>query len=185
MRVVIGLSAVVLAFVVGFWGSSALPEDARGFELTRVDGQVINSAEDLAGQPYLITFGYTYCPDVCPTTMAHLAAVLQAHEQQTGKAIQAIFVSVDPDRDTPEQLGQYAAYFDERIWALSGTAAQLEALKAEYSVYFAKVPGTSADDYLMDHSAGVLVLDERHRLRGVIREGESVAQSLATLAEVL
>ena len=169
---------VLFAFAVGLWGASYLPEDSKRFELTRSDGVLIDSQQALANQPYLITFGYTYCPDICPTTLAHVAAVLEAYPSP----LQAVFVSVDPERDTLERLGQYAAYFDPSIWAVTGTTAQLDRLKGEYSIYFQKTQGP---DYLVDHSAGVLVMDSQHRVRGVLQEGESVAQSLATLENVL
>ena len=180
-RVLIGSVAVVVAFVLGFWGSNQLPEDARGFELTRSDGVQINSFEALKGQPYLITFGYTYCPDVCPTTLAYLAGVLQAYQSGEGEAIQSVFVSVDPVRDTPEKLGQYVEYFDSSIWGVTGTEGQLELVKQTYSIFFEKVQGKDPDNYLIDHSAGILVMDSKHRLSGVIREGDSFEQAIATI----
>ncbi len=181
-RWVLGAGAVVLAFAVGFWGSSSLPDDARGFELTRTDGTRINSQDVLAGEPYVIFFGYTFCPDVCPTTLAYLSSVLDQQESATGQRAQAVFVSVDPQRDTPERLAQYVNYFDERIWAVTGTQAELEQTAKTFSVFFQKVPGKGDDDYLVDHSAGILVMDDKHRLSGVIRDGEALDQALATLA---
>lgn len=180
-RVLIGGVAVVVAFVLGFWGASQLPEDARGFELTRSDGVQINSFEALKGQPYLITFGYTYCPDVCPTTLAYLAGVLQAYQSGAGDEIQSIFVSVDPGRDTPDKLGQYVEYFDSSVWGVTGTEAQLEQVKQTYSIFFEKVQGKDPDNYLIDHSAGILVMDSKHRLSGVIREGDPFDQAIATI----
>ena len=134
-RLLIGSLAVVVAFVLGFWGSNQLPEDARGFELTRSDGAQINSFDALKGQPYLITFGYTYCPDVCPTTLAYLAGVLQAYQSAEGEEIQSVFVSVDPERDTPDKLGQYVEYFDSSIWGVTGTEAQLGQVKQTYRIF--------------------------------------------------
>lgn len=181
-RWIIGLGAVLVAFAVGFYGSSRLPSDARGFELTRVDGQPINSLQALSGEPYVIFFGYTFCPDVCPTTMAYLSSVLDVQAERTGKRAQAVFVSVDPERDTPDRLKQYVEYFDERIWAVTGTQEQLKQTAKTFSVFFQKVPGKGDDDYLVDHSAGLLVMDSKHRLSGVIRDGEALDQALETLA---
>ena len=182
-RALIGSVAVIVAFALGFWGSNQLPEDARGFELTRSDGVQINSFEALKGQPYLITFGYTYCPDVCPTTLAYLAGVLQAYQSGEEEDIQSVFVSVDPERDTLDKLGQYVEYFDSSIWGVTGTEAQLEQVKQTYSIFFEKVQGKDPDNYLIDHSAGILVMDSKHRLSGVIREGDSFEQAIALIQD--
>lgn len=181
----LGVAAIAAAFVLGFWGSSSLPEDSRSFELTAVDGSALSSAEAFSGSPYLITFGYTFCPDVCPTTLAYLSTVMEAYEERNGERLNAVFVSVDPQRDTPERLGQYVEFFGGGIIGATGTPEQLAATSKTYSVYFERVPGRDDENYLIDHSAGILVLDDKHRLRGVLREGESLDQALGTLAELL
>ena len=175
----------LMAVALGFWGSQWLPSphNQRQLVLTDMDGQVFDSLERLKGEPYVVTFGYTYCPDVCPTTLAYLAQVLDVYETQSGTKLDALFVSVDPERDTPDRLAQYVAYFDADMTALTGSAEQLKQAAQSFSVYFQKVDGTRGDDYLVDHSAGVLVLNGAHQLVGVIRDNAPLDDALAELAK--
>ena len=184
-RGVMALAGVAL-FALGLLGAQYLPDSqARSFELVRTDAAVINSRSDLRGQPYMITFGYTFCPDVCPQTLLYMAGLVDEAQTQLGEVPQPIFVSVDPERDTLERLGQYVGYFHDDIWGLTGEEDALANVARAFSVYFSRVEGNDPENYLVDHSAGILVMDSRHRLVGLVRDGEDVDSALATIAKAL
>ncbi len=142
---------------------------AKGFELTDHNGQV-RRLNDFAGKVVVLFFGYTQCPDVCPTTMTELAEVKKALGKD-GERLQALFVTVDPERDTPELLKAYIANFDPSFVALRTTPDKLAALAKDYKIYFKKVEGKTPTSYSMDHSAGSYVYDTQGRLRLFTRYG--------------
>ena len=152
----------------------------RGADITGADYAKTLSMPDVNGQPRtlgdfkgkvtVVFFGYTQCPDVCPTTMAELAQVKKALGAD-GDKLQAVFVSIDPERDTPEILKSYMASFDPNFVALRGTLAQTQATAKEFKVYFAKVPGKAEGSYTMDHSAGAFVFDAKGNVRLFERYG--------------
>ena len=125
------------------------------FVLETGDGQKVSDA-DLRGAPFLVFFGYTHCPDVCPTTLAQISEVLRALGPDA--KIKVAFVTVDPERDTPQLMRDYASSFDPRIIGLSGDRAAVEKVLAEYRVYARKAPGKDGD-YTMDHSALIYLMD--------------------------
>src|SRR5581483_3913427 len=129
------------------------------FELTDQDGKKVTEA-NLKGQPTLIFFGFTHCPDVCPTTLFDVSEVFRALGDD--KKVAGYFVTVDPERDTPAVMKDYLQSFDPRLRGLSGTPAQIEAVEKAYRVYAKKVP-TSEGDYTMDHSALVYLMDKDGR----------------------
>ena len=149
---------------------------ARDFALTDHNGQP-RSIKDFAGKVVVLFFGYTQCPDVCPTTMAELAEVKKLLGKD-GERLQGLFVTVDPQRDTPEVLKAYMGNFDPTFLALYGTPEKLEALAKEYKMYFKKAEGKTPTSYTMDHSAGSYVYDTQGKLRLYTRYGTG-AQPLA------
>ena len=149
---------------------------ARDFALTDHLGQP-RSLKDFAGKVVVLFFGYTQCPDVCPTGMAELAEVKKLLGKD-GERLQGLFVTVDPERDTPEVLKAYMGNFDPSFLALYTTPEKLEALAKDYKVYFKKVDGKTPTSYSMDHSAGSYVYDTHGKLRLYARYG-SGAQPLA------
>lgn len=151
-------------------------EYARDLPLTDHNGQQ-RSLKDFAGKVVVVFFGYTQCPDVCPTSMSELADVKRALGAD-GDKLQGIFVSVDPERDTPEVLKAYMANFDPSFLALRGTPEQLAAVAKDFKIYYKRVEGQTPTSYTMDHSAGSYVYDPAGRLRVYHRYG-SGAQSLA------
>ena len=151
-------------------------EYARDLQLTDHNGQP-RSLKDFAGKVVVVFFGYTQCPDVCPTSMSELADVKRALGAD-GDKLQGIFVSVDPERDTPEVLKAYMANFDPSFLALRGTPEQLAAVAKDFKIYYKRVEGQTPTSYTMDHSAGSYVYDPAGRLRVYHRYG-SGAQSLA------
>ena len=143
---------------------------ARDFALTDHNGQA-RSLKDFKGKVVVMFFGFTQCPDVCPTSMAELAEVKKLLGPD-GDRVQGLFVTVDPARDTPEVLKAYMANFDPTFLALyTTTPEQLVALAKDYKVYYKKVDGKTPTSYSMDHSAGSYVYDTRGQLRLYTRYG--------------
>ena len=143
---------------------------ARDFALTDHNGQA-RSLKDFQGKVVVMFFGFTQCPDVCPTSMAELAEVKKLLGPD-GDRVQGLFVTVDPARDTPVVLKAYMANFDPTFLALyTATPEQLAALAKDYKVYYKKVDGKTATSYSMDHSAGSYVYDTRGQLRLYTRYG--------------
>jgi len=141
----------------------------RKLELPDQDGKP-RSLDDFKGKVTVVFFGYTQCPDVCPTTMAELAQIKKALGPD-GARIQGVFVTVDPERDKPELLKAYMASFDPSFVALRGTLEQTQATAKEFKAYFAKVPGKVEGSYTMDHSAGAYVFDTKGNVRLFERYG--------------
>ena len=145
---------------------------ARELALTDASGKPRTLA-DFKGKVVVVFFGYTQCPDVCPTTLAEIAEVRQKLGAD-GDKLQTVFVSVDPDRDTPAVLAAYVANFSRDTVALRGTLEQTQAAAKEFKVFFAKVPGKSAGTYTMDHTAGSFIFDPQGRVRLFVRQGGGV-----------
>jgi protein SCO1/2 len=142
---------------------------ALDFTMTDHNGQA-RSIKDFAGKVVVLFFGYTQCPDVCPTSMAELAEVKRLLGKD-GERLQGLFVTVDPTRDTPEVLKAYMTNFDPSFLALYTTPDKLEAIAKDYKVYYKKVDGKTATSYTMDHSAGSYVYDTQGKLRLYTRYG--------------
>ncbi|WP_114969994.1 SCO family protein [Rhodoferax ferrireducens] len=155
---------------------------ARDFALTDHNGQP-RSLKDFAGKIVVLFFGYTQCPDVCPTSMAELVEVKKLLGKD-GERLQGLFVTVDPERDTPAMLKEYMGNFDPTFLALYTTPEKLEALAKDYKVYFKKVDGKTPTSYTMDHSAGSYVYDTQGKLRLYTRYG-SGAPALAADIKLL
>jgi protein SCO1/2 len=169
-RLALVLSAFMLGLVVFFGAiflttgrdSGAPTSSAIGgpFILTDQDGVTVTNV-DVRGQPARVLFGYTHCPDVCPTTLFEVSEVLHALGSDAGKA-QALFISIDPERDTPSVLKDYLSSFDPHLRGLTGTVAQITAAEKGYRVYAKKVPGTNGE-YAMDHTALDYLMDKQGR----------------------
>ncbi len=138
-------------------------EFARRLELPDADGRS-RSLADWKGKVTVVFFGYTQCPDVCPTTMAELAQIRTLLGSDADK-LQTVFITIDPERDTAEILKSYVANFGPNVVALRGNAEQTAAAAKEFKVFFAKVPGKSQGSYTMDHSAASFVFDPAGRVR--------------------
>ncbi|MGH8821041.1 MAG: SCO family protein, partial [Rhodoferax sp.] len=145
---------------------------AKDFQLADQNGQV-RTLKDFRGKVVVLFFGYTQCPDVCPTTMAELAEAKKALGKD-GDKLQVLFVTVDPERDTPQVLKAYMANFDPTFLALRPTPAQLPEVAKEYKAYYKKVPGNTPTSYTMDHSAGSYVYDTKGNVRLYYRYGSGV-----------
>ena len=156
---------------------------AKDFELTDHNGQV-RHLKDFAGKVVVIFFGYTQCPDVCPTSMAELASIRQALGKD-GDRLQGLFVTVDPQRDTPEVLKAYTTNFDPSFLALYTTPEKLAALAKDFKAYYKKVEGKTPTSYTMDHSAGSYVFDTKGQLRLFTRYGSGAAPLTADVQALL
>jgi protein SCO1/2 len=149
--------------------------------LPDADGK-LRTLADFKGKVTVLFFGYTQCPDVCPSTMAELAEVKRSLGED-GNRVQGVFVTVDPERDTPEVLKAYMRNFDPSFVALRGSLEQTRDVAKEFKVFYSKVPG-KAGSYTVDHTAGSYVFDTDGRLRLFTRYG-SGAQALASDLKVL
>jgi len=155
----------------------------KNFALSDHNGQV-RHLSDFAGKVVVVFFGYTQCPDVCPTTLAELVEV-KALLGKDGERLQALFVTVDPERDTPELLKAYMANFDPSFLALRPAPAELSAVAKDFKIYYKKVPGASATSYTMDHSAGSYVFDTQGQLRLFTRYGSGAPVLAADIAQLM
>jgi len=153
--------SVILLLVGPRDGTSAVASAIGGpFTLTNQDGRPV-SDRDLLGKPYLVFFGFTHCPDVCPTTLFDISEVLRSLGPDADKAA-ALFVTVDPERDTPAVMKDYLSSFDPHVTGLTGDPARLANVFKEFRVYSKKVP-LDGGDYTMDHSALVYLMDKSGR----------------------
>ena len=147
------------------------------FRLEGPDGRVVTDA-DLKGRPFLVFFGYTHCPDICPTTLAQISRVLS---RLSDKPIPVLFITFDPERDTPATLKDYVSSFDPRIVGLSGSPAAVEQAERAYRVYAKKVPAANGE-YTFDHTSIVYLMDAEGRFVEAFnleRTPEEAAKELA------
>ena len=157
-------------------------EFGRDFRMKDQDGRE-RSLADFRGKAVVLFFGFTQCPDVCPTTLGEIVQARQLLGAD-GDKVQAVFVTVDPERDTPEVLKAYLANFDPGFVGLRGSPEELAALAKDFKIYYKKVEGKTPGSYTMDHSAASYVYDPQGRLRLYTRYG-SGAQALADDLKIL
>ena len=155
----------------------------RNFELTGADAKPRKLA-DFKGKLVVVFFGFTQCPDVCPTTLATMAQAVKKLGPD-GDRVQVIFITVDPERDTPAVLAQYVPAFDGRFIGLYGNAEQTAKTAREFKVFYEKVPGKSAGSYSIDHTAASYVFDTNGRLRLFIKHDQPLDWIVADLKTLL
>ncbi len=143
---------------------------AQNFALTDQTGKP-RTLTDFRGKVVVMFFGYVHCPDVCPTTLVELRDVIEKLGED-GKRVQVLFVTLDPERDTPELLTQYVPVFHPSFLALYGSLEQTARVAKEFKVFYQKVPGPTPGDYSMDHTAGSYVFDPNGRVRLFARQGQ-------------
>jgi protein SCO1/2 len=158
-------------------------EFARKLELPDADGKP-RSLADWHGKVVVVFFGYTQCPDVCPTTMAELAQI-RTQLGADGDRLQTVFVTIDPERDTREVLKAYLANFGPNVVGLRGDAEQTKAAAKEFKIFYAKVPGKTAGSYTMDHSAASFVFDPAGRVRLFVPYGADTKLLAGDLKQLL
>ena len=156
---------------------------AKDFSLPDHNGQ-IRTLKDFNGKVVMVFFGYTQCPDVCPTSMVEMATIKKLLGKD-GERLQGIFVSVDPERDKPEMLKAYMENFDPSFLALVTTPEKTAALAKEYKVYYKKVDGPTPTSYTIDHTAGSYVYDTAGKLRLFTRYGTKPELTVADIRQLL
>lgn len=172
-KIKIALILLVIASI-GFWaytltqpqGHQALPLSGKptggDFTLQSTKGNV--SLSDFKGKVVFLYFGYTFCPDICPTNLGNIAAFMQRLSAEERRQFQMIFVSVDTARDTPKHMEDYSTYFDKDILGLSGDKATVDEIVKRYGAVYAIVPGSTPDSYSVDHSAFTYVIGKNGQL---------------------
>jgi protein SCO1 len=156
---------------------------ARSLQLPDADGR-IRRLDDFKGKLVVVFFGYTQCPDVCPTTLAALVETKNLLGPE-GAKLQGIFVSVDPERDTPAILKAYTSAFDPSFVALRGTPEETAAAAKEFKIFYRKAPGKTPESYTIDHTAAAYVLDAKGQPRLYVRHGMPAAELAADLKLLL
>lgn len=199
----VGLAVVAVAIVglIAWWQFSHVAGTGRGhdqgtataippgvelggpFTLVDSQGQTVTE-QDFLGKPLLIYFGYTYCPDVCPTELGTIAAALDQLGPE-GAHSQPVFVSVDPERDKPEDMGEYVEMFHPRLIGLTGSPEQVAKAAKAWRVYYAKVELTGPDDYAMDHSAYSYLMGADGKLLAVFPHQTPPAEMARVIREKL
>ena len=159
-------ASLIVGLLIMFWAMGGVSKVAQPaaiggpFQLTDQNGKAVTD-KNLKGKPTLIFFGYTHCPDVCPTSLFEISEVLRAMGRDADK-VNAIFISVDPERDTPAAMKDYLSSFDPHLEGLSGDPAETAKVITSYRVYAKKVP-TKDGDYTMDHTALIYLMDRDGR----------------------
>jgi protein SCO1/2 len=186
--VMVGAIAVA-AGATAFWMGLALRAQVQsgatkiGGPFTLVDDTGVQVSEaDLKGKSTVMYFGYTFCPEVCPTTLTDLVQWMQMIGRDADR-LNYVFVTVDPERDTPKVMHDYVSAFDPRIRGLTGTSEQIAKVTKEYGVYYKRIP-TSDGGYVMDHSAVLFMMDPNVRFVGVIPYQEDTAKAVAKLKKL-
>ena len=152
------------------------------FDLVDQNGDPVDETV-FAGHPSVLFFGFTHCPEVCPTTMAEMSAWFEALGEE-GADLRAYFVSIDPERDTPAVLGDYVSWVSDRITGITGDPQQIAAIAKGWGVFYEKVP-LNGGDYTMDHTASVFLLDRNGEFQGTIAYREDMATALGKLRNLL
>lgn len=185
------IAVIVVAVIALAWLATAITREqtAMGdqpfgvpFTLTGQDGKSV-SEDVLRGKATLVFFGFTHCPEICPTTLFELNGWL-ADVDPNGEKVHAFFVTVDPERDTPQLLGEYVSAVTDRVYGLSGDPAEIAKVLKGYRVYARKVPlddQNPDEDYTMDHTASVYMLDSKGRFQGTISYGEATDSALSKI----
>lgn len=156
---------------------------ANTFHLTDHTGKP-RQLSDFKGKAVALFFGYTHCPDVCPTTMADLAAAMKLLGSKADE-VQVLFVTLDPERDTPQVLAQFVPSFDSRFLGLSGTPQQIANAAKNFKIFYAKQETAGKSGYTIDHSAGIYAYDKQGKIRVYIKYGQKPAEIAHDLEQIL
>ena len=167
-------AAAIVTFSPGRQSQSGTASVGGPFSLTTQEGKTLTD-KDLRGAPFLVFFGFTHCPDICPTKLFETSEILRAAGTK-GEKLRALFVTVDPERDTPEVMKSYLGSFDPRIVGLSGDRPAIDAMVKVYRAYARKVP-LKDDDYTMDHTALVYLMGKDGNFIGAFNTEQPPAQA--------
>ncbi len=158
-------------------------EFGKALMLTDHTGKLRNMS-DFKGKAVVLFFGYTHCPDVCPTTMSDLKQTMKLLGEKANQ-VQVLFVTVDPQRDTQEVLAQFVPSFDKRFIGLRGSLQETAETMGNFKIFYSKVEGKSKDDYTIDHSAGMYVFDKLGKIRLYMGYGEKPAEMASDISNLL
>ncbi len=173
----------VILFTTHYQGTALGPSAIGGpFKLIDENGKPITD-QDMKGRPFLVFFGYRHCPDICPTTLFEMSEVMRALGKDADR-IGALFITVDPERDTPEGMKDYLSSFDPHLHGATGDAKAIEAVEKAYRVYAKKV-ATDKGDYSMDHTALVYLMDKQGRFVAPFRLDRKPEEAAADLRRYL
>ena len=190
MKALLGAWIAALVVAAGWigwdaWqGSQGRPTIGGPFTLTDQNGRTVSS-DSLKGKPTLIYFGYTYCPDVCPTSLLLMENAVEKVGPDADKKVNMVFITIDPERDTSKLLKGYVENFGTTFIGLTGTPQQIADVARAYRVYVQKVPGKDGAPYLMDHSSIVYVLDRNGRFVTHFTHEAKAEQIAAAIGKLL
>lgn len=198
-----GLLAVAVSALIALYSMGGMRHDPQtfasiaptgpqfqvggSFDLVRAGGERVTEG-DFPGQHLLIFFGFTHCPDVCPTELMIMASALDTlaeSDPALAEKVQPIFITIDPERDTPELMAEYVANFHPRMIGLSGSVDAVAKAAREFRVYYAKAPIEGADDYLMDHSSFVYLMNPDGDLAALFRPNSDPADAARALQAIV
>lgn len=188
LRITLLLIAVLAGVSIGYYAVSRPTEQpqttfTQPFAMTNQNGQLVTEKTFL-GRPTLYFFGFTHCPDICPTTLGNLSVWLDKIGPANAAKLNVVFISVDPERDTPAALKTYLQAFNPQIIGLSSTPEQLAKTAKQFMVYYAKVPEKNGD-YTMNHSAMILMADTNGTFKGTISHEDDEATALAKIHKLI
>jgi protein SCO1/2 len=173
----------VVFFASHYQGTPSGPSAIGGpFKLIDQSGKPITDL-DMKGRPFLVFFGYTHCPDICPTTLFEMSEVMRALGQDADR-VSALFITVDPERDTPAAMADYLSSFDPHLRGVTGDRQAIDAVEKAYRVYAKKVP-TDSGDYSMDHTALVYLMDKQGRFVAPFKLNRKPEEAAADLRRYL
>ena len=182
----VGMAALA---ATGLYAYTTMTRSTQAAGLGQGDYQLATTAGDpftrdsLKGRPSMVFFGFTHCPEVCPTTMAEMSTWFEQLGEE-GSDLRGYFVSVDPERDTPAILGEYVSWVSDRITGITGTPEEVAKIAKAWGVYYEKVP-LEGEDYTMDHTASVFLLDTKGEFQGTIAYGEDSTVAVQKLRNLL
>lgn len=183
------LAAIALGIGLSYYFNSPQPGQAPpslggDFTLTTADGKA--SLNDFKGKVVPIYFGYTHCPDVCPTALYNLAAALEKLSVDERAQIQALFITLDPERDDAKKVGEYAKHFHPQVLGMTGSLEEINQVTAQYLVIHKKVPMPgSAMEYAIDHSSRLYIVGKDGELESMLHHGSTLEDTVAYFKEAL
>ncbi|MEE9303990.1 MAG: SCO family protein [Thiotrichaceae bacterium] len=187
----VAIIALLLGLIVGnyFWkpapAKSGVYVDPPGGNFTLQSHAGPISLDDYKGKVVLMYFGYTFCPDVCPTSLARISGAFKKLTPAELEQVKGILISVDPDRDTPEKLAEYTKFFHPNIVGVTGTKAQIDEVTERYDVIYRKAEGNTAAGYLVDHTSFIYVLDKKGKISEFLPHAVPVDGALAVIRKLL
>jgi len=188
LAVLVGLGGLLFVLSQGPQPTVGLVSSASNvggpFSLVDAEGREVTE-RDFLGTPFIVYFGFTFCPDACPTQLQILAAALDQLGEK-GRAVKVLFVTIDPDRDTPSVVGRYARAFGPQILGLTGSPEQVAQAARAYGVFFQKVPlADNPGEYTMDHTTAVYLMNAKGKLQSIFVPNQPPEDIAATIARLL